>query len=286
MILKLIASVLIFVIALVERFYNKEVSKRKKVKRIFLTLLILSLLFSVVIIIIDDVENKNKHDYVVQRNDKLKTQIDSLIRITQTSENNATDRDIILQSKINELNDKLEPFVKLAIKKYPNMKIEDALSKLQLDLIETKKLATRDIYKSLSSNLKESLITSLSDYVKNQKSIPVIKFYVQQGNQNRYQVVNDLIEILNKAGIKATIGAMGLFPQSGPQYGVEIHTNSQYVAFINKLLEIVKDGYNLNSGIAVRDSEEWKNEGKFPDGEIQLIVSGTPLFSEDGKVTF
>ena len=148
MILKLFASFIIFIIAIIEKFWSKEISKRKKVKWIFFSLLVLSLAFSFFTIIWDDIDTtanltkqRELQNALVKKNDSLKIQIDSLMKLTQANEINSGNRSVVLQAKISDLNDKLEPFIKLAVKKYPEMKIEDALEKLQNDIIETKKLA-------------------------------------------------------------------------------------------------------------------------------------------------
>ncbi len=111
-------------------------------------LLLISLSFSFFTIISDDLENAKKlknqiniQKTLIQKNDSLKTQLDSLILLTRDLEINSDSRNIVLQSKIDDLNENLEPFIKLAVKKYPALKIEDALEKIQNELAETKKLA-------------------------------------------------------------------------------------------------------------------------------------------------
>ncbi|MFA5835215.1 MAG: hypothetical protein WDA22_17180 [Bacteroidota bacterium] len=148
MILKLLGSIILFIIAIVEKYWSKEISKNKYIKRGFLVLLILSLLFSAFTIILDDIETnislKKQEDVqaeLIRKNDSLKIQLDSLLKVINNSEKNSGDRSLILQSKISEVKDKLEPFIKLAVKKYPNLKIDEALEKLQNEIIETKKLA-------------------------------------------------------------------------------------------------------------------------------------------------
>jgi hypothetical protein len=61
-----------------------------------------------------------------------------LIKIINENEINSGRRNSGLQYKLSELNDKLEPFIKLAVNKYPNLKIDDALLKLEYDLKEQK----------------------------------------------------------------------------------------------------------------------------------------------------
>lgn len=256
------------------KWHDKRTKKHKIIR---------SILVSVIIIfggisIYTAVNQENSSTKLAQDLSDLKKYSEKSILDSDKREKNAQiDRD--------EIKSLLIPFIEVAQKKYPSLDTNSALNRLLLDIKEVKELATRDIYKPISENSKLSLIASVKKYVaQNNVKPPVIKFFVQQGNQNRYQVTVDLIEIFKAAKISASIESMGLFPQSGPQYGLEIHTNSNYANYIKDLFAVIRNYYEINFGLAVRDSEEWKKEGDFPNGEVQIIISGIPLFSQTGKV--
>jgi hypothetical protein len=159
MFLKLLGSLILFLVTITEKYWSKEIPIKKRYKKAFLFILIFSFLFSVVIVIVDDnstsstIENqKASQTELIRKNDSLKYQLDSVLKVINENEKNSGSRNIVLQYKLNELNDKLDPFIKLAIKKYPNMKIEDALAKFEYDLKEQKdKLSTIAEYSEVAS---------------------------------------------------------------------------------------------------------------------------------------
>jgi len=277
--LNILTPILICLIYLLQQFieykwHDKRTKKHKIIRRSLIFLIITLGGISIYNTIHQEITSKN-----------LTKDLDEIKQTSKESILVSEDREKKAQQDRDEIKSLLTPFIEIAQSKYPSLDTNSALSRLILDMKEVKELATRDVYKSLSENSRKLLIEALKEYISKTKvSPPLIKFFIQQGNQNRYQVVLDLIEIFKAAKLKASIGAMGLFPQSGPQYGVEIHTNSNYANYVDGLFNVISKYYEMNLGIAVRDSKEWQKEGKFPDGEVHVIVSGIPLFSSNGKV--
>lgn len=277
--LNIVVPILICLIYLLQQFveykwHDKRTNKHKIIRRFLIFLIIVLGGISIYTAINQEHNSKN----LTKDLDEIKSNSKKSILISEEREKKAQqDRD--------EIKSLLKPFIEIAQTKYPSLDTNSALNRLVLDIKEVKELATRDIYKSLSENSRKELISTIKEYIsKNNVNPPVIKFFVQQGNQNRYQVVLDLMEIFNVAKLTAKIEAMGLFPQSGPQYGIEIHTNSNYANYIDGLFKVISKYYEMNVGLAVRDSKEWQKEGEFPKGEVHIIVSGIPLFSSNGKV--
>lgn len=277
--LNIVAPILICLIYLLQQFveykWHDKRTRKHKIIRQFLIFLIV-ILGGISIYTAIDQENNSKN--LTNDIDEIKRNSEKTILVSEEREKKAQqDRD--------DIKSLLKPFIEISQTKYPSLDTTSALNRLIKDIKEVKELATRDIYRSLSENSRKELISSLKEYLSKQNvNPPIIKFFVQQGNQNRYQVVLDLIEIFKAVELNAKIEALGLFPQSGPQYGIEIHTNSKYANYIDGLFNVISKYYEMNMGLAVRDSNEWQKEGKFPDGEVHIIVSGTPLFSSNGKV--
>ena len=152
MVVKLIAPIIIFIILVIEKLFPKSLSEKKWTKWIIFVLLIIGLVFNVAIIISDDSKNTEKLDNQGKAQNLLINKNDSLMVLMRDFESNSDSRSLILNSRIDELNSNLEPFIKLAVKKYPNMKIEDALVKIHTELAETKKMAKPN---SINFNKKE-----------------------------------------------------------------------------------------------------------------------------------
>jgi hypothetical protein len=132
MIMKLLASLFIFTIAIVEILWSQKLSQNKIVRRNLFGILFLCLVFSFYTIISDDIQTTAEMKTLTRKNDTLKFQRDSLLKVSNEYRGNpVVDDNEELQSKINELQDKLEPFIKIAIKKYPYLKTEEALTRLQ-----------------------------------------------------------------------------------------------------------------------------------------------------------
>lgn len=201
----------------------------------------------------------------------------------------AEEREEIAQYKRAELKAMLDPFIKIAERKYPGTDTNLALSKLARDIEEVKEevkeLAARDIYHPLTNDKKQELLNILKTLCKrHQLSLPEIKLCIQQGNKNRNRVCEDFVNYLTLSGFRAKIESRGLFPHTDPESGFEIHTNSKYKRFVYELISALKIWLEFKIGVAVRDSEAWKKRGTFPDDEIQIYAYVNPLFDSKGVV--
>jgi hypothetical protein len=278
--LNIVVPILICAIYLLQLFvdykwHNKRTKKHKIIRRILIAVIII---FGGISIYTSTIQENSSQ--------KLAQNLDDLKKYSEKSISDSDTREKKAQSEREEIKSLLKPFIEIAQNKYPSLDTNSALNRLLLDIKEVKELATRDIYKPLSASSKLSLISSIKEYItKSKVKPPALKFIVQQGNQNRYQVTLDLIEIFKAAKIDANIEAMGLFPQNAPEYGVEIHANSNYEYYIKGLFSTIRNYYDINFGLAIRDSKEWKKEGDFPNGEVHIAIFGTPLFAQNGKVS-
>ena len=148
MLLKFLAPIMLFVIAIIQGLYSQKLNEKKKLKVIFIFLLIILLITSIFVIQIDD--NNSKKDFEVQKqninslrikNLSLTSKIDSLHSELKIGMKRRNLQNIELKEKVQELNTKLEPFIKVALTKYPAQNLQYSLNQLAKDIENTKKLA-------------------------------------------------------------------------------------------------------------------------------------------------
>lgn len=132
LILKLLGPIIVFIAAILKDIVSDK-KRNKTWKKILLFSMIGALVVSIWLILID---NDNNIKYKIKSDHK----IDSLISISDIFSKKQDSNNIIVQYKVDELNKKLDPFVKLAISKYPNDNIQTALEKLTNEISETKEM--------------------------------------------------------------------------------------------------------------------------------------------------
>jgi len=148
MILKLLAPIILFAIAILQGLFSEKINKIKWLRITLICLLLGSLIVGLIIITIDE---KNANDFSKQQKDnidslrienaQLKNNLDSLHSALTKGMDDRNLQEIELNKKVNELNIKLEPFVKLALTKYPAYDLQSALNKIAQDIENAKKLA-------------------------------------------------------------------------------------------------------------------------------------------------
>ncbi|PKQ64776.1 hypothetical protein BZG01_13940 [Labilibaculum manganireducens] len=148
MILKLLAPIILFAIAILQGLFAEKINKIKWLKITLICLLLGSLTVGLIIISLDE---KNANNFSKQQKDnidslrienaQLKNNLDSLHRALTKGMDDRSLQEIELNKKVSELNIKLEPFVKLALTKYPAYDLQSALNKIAQDIENAKKLA-------------------------------------------------------------------------------------------------------------------------------------------------
>jgi hypothetical protein len=148
LLLKIASLIVVYAIALIKDFWADKLKRHIQTKRALLALMTLAMLIGVISTILDDEKSRDatqlqsERQVVLQsQNDSLRTRVDSLIKVTQQGEVKLDRQNAILQAQVSELNSKLEPFVKLAVTKYPAYDIQSALNQLAQDIAEAKELA-------------------------------------------------------------------------------------------------------------------------------------------------
>lgn len=191
---------------------------------------------------------------LVRKNDSLRLQLDSLLSIVHRSERQADTRSVVLQSKISELNEKLEPFVKLAVKGYPNMKIEDALEKLQKEIEGMKPRTFTSIQKAQFLNL-----------LKNSPKGNV-KIHCILGNEETESFGGEIKQLLDDLGWSTEISSP-MFHKNPVGLIIGVHSRKDepaYGAYLQNALDII--GFGCKGEL---------NE-RYPNNVITLTVGLKP----------
>lgn len=199
MILKFIAPILLFLIGIIQGIFPAKINEKKWLKVTLIGLLLVSLIYGIFNIKINDDnaakisrEQKNDIDSLKIQNSLLSSKLDGLHKAISLNMKDRSIQENEMNKKVNELNEKLEPFVKIALTKYPAYDLQSALNKLAKDIESTKKLAAPPILVPSGEKVSRGNkgITLLLQFksTKNQ-SLGLIKFYAN--------IINSTAKILD-----------------------------------------------------------------------------------------
>lgn len=200
MILNIIAPIVIFTIALVQSVFSDQINEKRWLKFTLIGLLLSSLIIGLFIIIIDDNNSKelsrqqeNNIDSLRIENSLLSIKLDSLHTTIDQGMQDRSNYEIEMNKKVNELNNKLEPFVNIALSKYPAYDLQSALSKLAKDIADTKRLAEPPslVLSGKEINKDEKGITLLLQFkpTKNE-SLGMIEFQAEIETNNSSKILD------------------------------------------------------------------------------------------------
>jgi hypothetical protein len=240
MFLKILAPLVVLIIALIQSIYSDQINNKKWLKTTLVGLLLFSFIIGLFILNIDDNDSKklsqkqkNNIDSLRIENSFLSIKLDSLHSTIEQGIQNRSKQEIEMLKKVNELNNKLEPFVNIALRKYPTIDKNSALNKLAQDVAITKKLAEPP-----------SLILSGKEINKDKNSTSIILQFKPSKNE--------------------TLGLI--------EFHAEIEKNSS-----SKILDFWPDtkGGAFSSG---KDSKKISSNGKTARLIYSLIGAGNPAF--------
>lgn len=140
---------------------------------------------------------------------------------------------------------------------------------------ELTKLAKKDLYKPLSSVIREQIVGRL----KSENNIGLKEVIVSDinTNNNGKRIVGDLISLFNDSEINVKRGSTGMaFGTSVIKSQIKLKKESKPIA--EKLCEILSPYLKTQFNGVFDDSLD--------DGTIHIIIRGVPLFHEDGSVEF
>jgi len=114
---------------------NRKTARYKRLRISLLVLMFIFLAGSVGLRIIDN----HRANSFVNEIAILRSQNDSLIHLAQKGEEKAHEDMVVLQEEMGKLHGKLDPFLQIAMRKYPSIDTNAALSKLLADIKEVKR---------------------------------------------------------------------------------------------------------------------------------------------------
>lgn len=153
-----------------------------------------------------------------------------------------------------------------------NEKLRAELAERDRQLTE---IAKKDIYKALSQTIRKRIIDNIkSQSLKDLKEITISDLNT---DNNGKRIVSDMISLLADAGINVKRGNTGIaFGTSVIE--PQIKMNKDSIEATKQLCEILSPYLKVKYAGMIDDSLD--------KGNIHIIISGTPLFHEDGSVEF
>lgn len=165
LIIKIVGPTLVLLITLLQVYFDKIIDKRtrkyKRAKNGLLIVIIIAILFSITIVIIDDSNSKETINQLEKINSSLSESNKNSIKQEQL----AKEERAALENRIISLNEKLDPFLKVALEKYPNQNENVALQNLIKDFHDlerkTEHLNNREYFVKLDKSKYDSIVTEL-----------------------------------------------------------------------------------------------------------------------------
>jgi hypothetical protein len=111
---------------------NKSFSY-KRAKILLLVFMIIAFLVAVWL----QVANERNNNKITEQVSTLHSQNDSLITLNELTHSEI----LLLQNQVQHLDSNLSPFIRIAMNKYPNLGIEQALEKLSQEVVDVKEMA-------------------------------------------------------------------------------------------------------------------------------------------------
>jgi hypothetical protein len=172
----------------------------------------------------------------------------------------------------------IDPIRKKAEQLYPELETVAALAKISKDIDDVRILATKDIYRPPTQQLKDKVVNDLkSVYMKYKEINPTIVVKVHTGNKYRYFINDELIKILKDSGFKMGDVKVNFW------YGKEM-INAE-IEFHSDDINFATDFANSPSAFLNTKFHPSKKED-LPKGTIEIAVFGEPQFLPNGAVVF
>ena len=159
---------------------------------------------------------------------------------------------------------------------YRGHKKDRKISNLQNQLESVRQVATRDIYRPLSLQLRQEIVLSLQRF-KSQYSDFDMKLSVtsEKSNRNRDYVAKDLARLFEDAGLEAKTTSPLITNLNGDVF---ITLNPADLKLANQLSQVMVKFINIKF--------QGREDQTLPRGTFKIHVAGDPLFSTEGVVSF
>lgn len=172
----------------------------------------------------------------------------------------------------------LDPIRRKAEQLYPELEIDAAFAKLVEDIETVRQLAVRDIYRPLSKEIRDSVISGLRAIQKRHSSLQVsITVQSVKGSNTLHRVAEELGDILATAGFDVEVAEPAIMMTNWHE-AVMILINSEDKGFVQELHYVLKRF--IDTKFAASPGQD------FERGRLKFVIAGDPLFSPHGVVTF
>lgn len=159
---------------------------------------------------------------------------------------------------------------------YRGHKKDRKISNLENQLESVRQVATRDIYRPLSPELREELVLALQRF-KSQYSDFDMKLSItpEKNNRNRDYVAKDLASLFGDAGFEVKATTPIITNLNGEVF---ITLNPADLKVANQLFQVIGKFINIKF--------QGREDRTLPRGTFKIHVAGDPLFSTEGIVSF
>ena len=306
--LKILSPISIFGVfilnLIIDHYWRDKRTKRYKLTRkALIIVMILFTIVSVILIVESDSDLNELHKKIdpfieIAQNKFPNKNIDNALKKLPNEFNmlnaklmEAKNERANLKVEINSLESKLDPFIKLALNKYPNISIEEALEKLagEIEILKKqsaelakadKQIATQNIYRPLIDHLRGDIISRLKSLGQKYKNYNIlITVSYEAASRSRQLIAKDLTEILNSAKIvtKGPNSQQTFFSSKGEPPKVRISCRAEDESLAQDLFNILKDFIKSDfAGKACKECEK---------GKLTISIYGEPIFLPDGTLT-
>ena len=282
-VLKVIAPLFVLAVALTQialehRWHDRRTKKHRRIRGLLVLLLIISTCATIAVVASDH-----------RSSQKLEEQVSGLRMEAGTRESAAKQERAVLQEEVVRLEQKLDPFLKVALARFPNLAPESALQRLseEIDVLRertmqletaTESIARRDHYRPVDAAIRERVVGRLRSLGATGAGDGLaVSIYADTGDRNRQLVAAEFAEILREAGFEVAGPSSGITFSEGvlPSIRFKYHPDDRkdVRAFAEAL-----DG--LFAGEVSGRPQESHERGK-----LAISIYGTPMFAPDGSVT-
>jgi len=163
--------------------------------------------------------------------------------------------------------------------RYPGQSTSQAVAQLRRDLDKTIELAQSYDYRPLTPDLRQSVVTQLSQFgslLQPKQVTVVIDVVAGDNNSHRTKLVDEIKDVLVESGIATRIAAPQLHFGGGPRSPISVRFHPRNKESAERLLRSLQP--LIGTPATGYPSEE------APLDEIYLRLSGAPRFKLDGSV--
>jgi len=226
---------------------------------------------------------RTKNARLIGENDGLKktaeSQRDELAKVRQDSANELAKlrhENENLVSENNRLKIVINPIERRAKEIYPELETGAALAKLAKDLEDVRSLATRSMFRPATPDVINTALHWLSAVPNATSTVVTVQY--EKGSVQRQKVADELVDILTRAGFKASNAGGLLTMLKGPEPNISVSARSNNLAQAESLLRAVTPF--IHSTFVMVQNE------RLATNTLEIHLFGSPAFLPNGSVVF